>query len=63
MLNDSQSLILCGCIVACIFITGILGILDNFIVLTVLTIMLITFAVNIYMTAKSHESDEVENDE
>tara|TARA_R110002049_G_scaffold3795_3_gene27501 strand:+ start:35315 stop:35506 length:192 start_codon:yes stop_codon:yes gene_type:complete len=63
MLNDTQSLILCGCITACIFITGVLGILDNFIVLTILTIMLITFAVNIYMATKSHESEEVESEE
>ena len=62
MLNDSQSLILCGCIAASIFVTGILGILDNFIVLTVLTFMLITFAVNLYMSSKSKE-EEFENEE
>ena len=63
MLTDTQSLILCGCIAAFIFITGILGILGNFIVLTVLTIMLITLAVNIYISTKSHQTGEFENEE
>ncbi|MFB9057921.1 hypothetical protein ACFFU9_14335 [Mariniflexile ostreae] len=63
MLNDTQSLILCGCIIACIFITGILGVLDNFIVLTVLSIMLITFVLNIYMVTKSSENDKVDTEE
>lgn len=62
MLTNSQSLILCGCIVAVIFITGILGILDNFIVLTILTIMLITFAANLYLSSKSKD-EEIENEE
>jgi hypothetical protein len=50
MLNDKQSLLLCGILAGGIFITGVLGVLDNFIVLTLLTIVFITIVGNIVAT-------------
>ena len=63
MLNDSQSLILCGILAGGIFITGVLGILDNFIVLTILTIVFISIIVNIYLTRHSSKNEELESEE
>ncbi|SHI28955.1 hypothetical protein [Algibacter luteus] len=48
MLNDKQSLILSGLMAASIFIFGILDILDNFIILTVLTIVFFTIVINMF---------------
>lgn len=48
MLNDKQSLALTGLMVAGIFVFGILDILDNFVVLTVLTIVFFTILINIF---------------
>ncbi len=47
MLNDKQTLILSGLMAGGIFVTGILEILDNFIVLTVLTIIFLAIVINI----------------
>lgn len=53
MLNDKQSLILTGIMVGGIFIFGILDILENFVVLTLLTIIFFTIVLNIlYLKAK-----------
>jgi len=48
MLNDKQSLILTGLMVAGIFIFGVLDILENFVVLTILTIVFFTVFINIF---------------
>ena len=48
MIRDDQSLILCGILVAGIFIGGILNILNNFIVLTILTIIFLTIVINMF---------------
>ena len=48
MLNDKQSLILTGLMVAGIFIFGVLDILENFVVLTILTIVFFTVVINIF---------------
>ena len=57
MLNDKQSLILTGLMVASIFVFGILKILDNFIVLTILTIMFFAIVINIfYSKTKAEET-------
>ena len=63
MINDTQSLILCGCLAAGIFVTGILDILDNFIVLTILTIAFIAILINIYLARKSSKNEEFESEE
>jgi len=48
MLNDKQSLIFTGLMVAGIFIFGVLDILENFVVLTILTIVFFTVVINIF---------------
>lgn len=47
MLNDKQTLILSGLMAGGIFVTGILEILDNFIVLTLITIVFLAVIINI----------------
>jgi len=48
MLNDKQALILTGLMVVGIFVTGILDILDHYIVLTILTIIFLAIIINIF---------------
>ncbi|GGK19736.1 hypothetical protein GCM10007962_12280 [Yeosuana aromativorans] len=47
MLSDKQSLILCGLLGIGIFSTGVLGVLDNFITKTLLTILFLVIVVNL----------------
>ncbi len=49
MLNDKQSLILCGVMAFGIFIAGILRILDNFIVRTILALVFLSIVSNIFI--------------
>ncbi|MGB5419162.1 hypothetical protein [Algibacter sp.] len=59
MLNDKQSLILTGFMGVGIFVCGILKILDNFIVLTILTIVFFTIVINIfYSNSKSKKGNQ-----
>ena len=58
MLNDKQSLILCGLMAGGIFVTGILDILNNFIVLTILTIIFIVIIVNVFYTHKTSKKKD-----
>jgi hypothetical protein len=56
MLNNEQSLIICGLIGGGIFIFGILDILDNFVVLTILTLLFFSIIINLfYVKSKSKE--------
>ena len=48
MLNDTQSLVLTGLIAASIFVFGLLHLLNNFIVLTVLTVIFFIIILNIF---------------
>lgn len=48
MLNDKQTLVLSGLMAGGIFVTGVLEILDNFIVLTILTIVFLAVIINIF---------------
>lgn len=57
MLSSKQSLVLTGFITAGIFIFGILDILDNFIVLTVLTLMFFAVVLNLLYTNYKHKQD------
>ncbi|GAA4238981.1 hypothetical protein GCM10022291_31530 [Postechiella marina] len=50
MLTDKQSLLLCGILAGAIFVGGVLDILSNFIVQTVLTLIFITIILNIFYT-------------
>lgn len=61
MLSNNQSLILCALMVCVIFISGILAILDNYIVKTILTIIFILIMSNmVYVLTKSKK--EKQND-
>jgi hypothetical protein len=48
MLTDKQSLLLCGLVALLIFVAGVLDILGNFIVLTILSIAFIAIVVNLF---------------
>jgi len=50
MLTDRQSLFLCGVLGIGIFVSGVLGILDNFITKTVLTILFIVIVTTLIVT-------------
>jgi len=50
LFSDKISLILCGVLVAVIFCTGVLQILDNYIVLTLISVLLLTIVYNILYT-------------
>lgn len=59
MLNDKQSLVLTGIMVGGIFVFGILDILENFIVLTLLTIVFFTIVLNMfYLKSKTKEDTQ-----
>lgn len=59
MLSNIQSLFLCGLLAGAIFIAGILKILDNYIVKTILTIIFIIIVSNlIYVNTKSIKEEE-----
>ena len=58
MLNDKQTLTLSGLMAIGIFVTGVLEILDNFIVLTILTIIFLIIIANIFYTVFSIKKEE-----
>jgi len=63
MLNDKQSLVLTGLMAASIFVFGILDILENFVVLTLLTIVFFTIVINIfYSKFNREETTQEQND-
>ena len=63
MLSDKQSLILSGVLAGSIFVTGLLEVLDNFIVLTILTIIFFTIIINLfYVKSKPKEDTEKQDD-
>jgi multisubunit Na+/H+ antiporter MnhG subunit len=59
MLTDRQSLQLCGLLGVIIFVAGVLNILDNFIVKTVLTVIFLLIITNIIVvnSRKQKEKD------
>ena len=59
MLTDRQSLQLCGLLGIIIFVAGVLNILDNFIVKTVLTVIFLLIITNIIVvnSRKQKEKD------
>lgn len=62
MLTDKQSLILTGLMVISIFVFGILDILNNFIILTILTILFFTIVINLFYTKfKPEDSPQDQN--
>jgi preprotein translocase subunit SecG len=63
MLSDKQSLILCGLMAGGIFIFGILDILNNFVVLTILTLIFFTIIINLFYVKSKHEKDTKKQDQ
>lgn len=55
MLTDKQSLLLCGLLAVGIFVAGVIGILGNFIMLTILTIIFLAIVVNLFFGKHSEE--------
>lgn len=58
MLSNKQSLVLTGFMVAGIFIFGVLDILDNFIVLTILTLVFFAIIINLFYTTFKTKEEE-----
>ncbi|WP_308993380.1 hypothetical protein QLS71_011380 [Mariniflexile litorale] len=61
MLSDRQSLILCGVVVIGVFISGLLDILDNYIVKTILTIIFLMILVNFFMVYSKSKKKKEDN--
>lgn len=61
MISDEQSLILCGFMVVGIFVAGILDILNNFVILTILTIVFAVIIINLFFVKRKPEEDEKQN--
>ncbi len=59
MLSNKQSLILTGLMAAGIFIFGVLDILDNFIILTLLTLVFSAVVVNLIYTSIKNKKDKL----
>lgn len=58
MITDKQSLLLCGILAGGMFAAGVLDILSNFIVLTVLTIIFLTIIINLFFFKSTVEDTE-----
>lgn len=62
IINDKQSLTLCGVMVAGIFVGGILDILDHYVMLTILTLVFLTIVINLFLLKRNSEGEEKQND-
>jgi hypothetical protein len=64
LLNDKQSIILTGLLAGGLFIFGILDILENFLVLTILTVIFIVIVFNLLyvhvLIRKEHDKKNVQ---
>lgn len=60
MLTDKQSLLFCGLTIMIIFVGGMLDILDNFIVLTLLSIGFLLIIVNLFLMKNPREQKNEE---
>ena len=58
MLNDKQSLSLCGLMTVGLFVGGLLDILDNFILLTILTLIFLTIIINLFIIKSKPDTEE-----
>ena len=58
MLSSKQSLILCAFIVVGFSVSGALGILDNYVVITVLLLAFIAVIVNLFLHKDNDDKDE-----
>lgn len=62
MITDKQSLLLCGILVGGIFAAGVLDVLSNFIVLTILTIIFLIIIINLVLYSSSTHDDQQKED-
>jgi len=62
MLSNKQSLILTGLMVAGIFVFGVLDVLDNFIVLTFLTLVFFAVITNLFYANFKQKDDDNSNE-
>ncbi|PWK17919.1 hypothetical protein [Xanthomarina spongicola] len=62
MFTDKQSLILCAIVVFGFSISGILGILDNYVIIAVLALLFVLIVVNLVMQKPIEEKDAVTNE-
>jgi hypothetical protein len=58
MISNLQSLILCGILVGGIFVCGLLGLLDNYIVKTILVLIFLVILTNIFVVYSKQKKDE-----
>ncbi|MFI0428020.1 hypothetical protein [Mariniflexile sp. HMF6888] len=58
MLNDRQSLILCGVMVGGIFVSGILDVLDSYLIKTLLTIIFLMILTNFFMVYSKSKKEK-----
>ena len=58
MLNDRQSLTLCGFVAIGFFVSGILNVLDNYFVKTILTIIFLVVVVNLFLVNTKSNKEE-----
>lgn len=59
MLNDRQSLLLCGFLIGIYFVSGVLDILDNYAIKTLLAIVFLVVVANlVYVNSKTHKRNE-----
>ena len=61
MLNDKQSLILCGILAVGFFVSGLLEFLDNYIVKTVLTLIFLVILTNAFIVYNKRKKEEQNN--
>ncbi|MCH4552488.1 hypothetical protein [Aestuariibaculum lutulentum] len=64
MLNDKQSLLLCGVLIGIYFVSGVLDILDNYAIKTLLAIIFLVIVANlVYVNSKIHRNNESDDNE
>jgi hypothetical protein len=62
MLTDKQSLILCAIVVFGFSISGIIGILDNFVIIAFLIILFLLIVANLFTQKPIEENESVLNE-
>ncbi|GAA4291405.1 hypothetical protein [Aestuariibaculum suncheonense] len=59
MLNDKQSLLLCGVLIGIYFVSGVLDILDNYAIKTILALIFFAVVGNlVYVNSKTHKQKD-----
>ena len=60
ILNDRQSLLLCGALAAGLFVTGVFDVLDNFVILTLLVLIYLLIIANIVYTKSKYFEEDID---